>query len=301
MNEIAFHNGDIIRPEQLSVSVSDSGFVLGTTVSEQLRTFGGQLFQLDEHFARLQSSLTIIGITTVDLAVLKAAARRVVENNHKQLAPGDDLGLSVFVTPGVPGPAGTTSAPTVGMFTRPLPFSSWVEKYTSGQKLGVSTVRQVPSSCWPASLKCRSRMHYYLADREIQQRVPNARAVLLDQEGFVAEASTANLLMFSQAEGIVSPKPEKVLGGISVSVLKAIAADAGLPWTHRDITVKQLWAADEVFLCSTSPCLLPVTSIDGTSITGGSPGAVFQMLMSSWSERVQTDIVGQAHRFRQRM
>lgn len=301
MSEIAFHNGEFIPPDKLSVSVSDSGFVLGTTVSEQLRTFGGRLFQLDEHFSRLEDSLNIVGITTVDLAALKEDARRVVENNHAQLAQGDDLGLSIFITPGLPGPAGTISGPTVGMFTRPLPFSSWAEKYASGQKLGVSTVRQVPASCWPASLKCRSRMHYYLADREIQQRVPGARAVLLDQEGFVAEASTANLLMFSQGEGIVSPKPEKVLGGISVSVLKAIAADAGLPWSHRDITVEQLCAADEVFLCSTSPCLLPVTSIDGTSITGGNPGAVFQTLMASWSERVQTDIVGQAHRFQQRM
>ena len=59
---LAYLNGKLVPVAQAVIPVYDAGFVLGTTVAEQLRTFGGQLFRLDQHLARLQHSLEIVGV-----------------------------------------------------------------------------------------------------------------------------------------------------------------------------------------------------------------------------------------------
>jgi branched-subunit amino acid aminotransferase/4-amino-4-deoxychorismate lyase len=143
-------------------------------------------------------------------------------------------------------------------------------------------------------------MHYYLADQEAQRREPNARALLLDQEGFVMEASTANLLIYRQTEGLISPPREKILPGVSVAVLQELAAQLQIPFGHRSLRVEDVQSADEVLLCSTSPCMLPVSTVDGVAIHEGQPGAIFQQLISAWSDLVGVDIIAQAQQFRDR-
>lgn len=302
MSRLAYSNGQFVPEASLSVPIYDAGFVQGITAAEQLRTFNGTLFRLDEHLRRLQRSLEIIRITDFDVAALGEAACELAANNHKLLEAGDDLGLSLFITPGpypTFAPAGE-HGPTVGMHTYPIPFQLWNNKYKDGERLVVSSYRQVPNSCWPLELKCRSRMHYYLADRDAREREPGSRALLLDQDDFVAEASTASVILFRRDEGFVSPPREKILPGVSVGVLGELARKMGLDFSHRDLTVDDVHSADEVILCSTSPCVLPVVALDGQTIGSGSPGAVVQQCLEAWSELVACDIVEQAQRFARR-
>ena len=134
------------------------------------------------------------------LADMGRVAEELVERNVRLVPPGSDLGLVMFVTPGPhPTLAGRGRAaeqtPLVGLHTFELPFERWADKYQSGERLVITNVRQVPASCWPPELKCRSRMHYFLADSEAAAIEPGARALLLDQSGNVTEASTANVLI----------------------------------------------------------------------------------------------------------
>lgn len=301
MNEpIAYHNGQTVPLSSVSISLFDSGFVVGTTVAEQLRTFGGALFRLEDHLSRLAASLEIIGVTlTESTARLAAISRELVAHNHALLEPGDDLGLGVLVTPGGfagYGPSGV-AGPTVVLHTYPLPFGLWHEKYENGQALAIPPTRQVPGVCWPAALKCRSRMHYFLADREAHSLDPGARALLLDMEGRVTEASTANILLFRREEGLVSPPHNKVLPGISLAEAVELAEHLGESLTEHDLTPHDVRTADEVFLTSTPLCLLPVVSLDRQKIGTGRPGDLFQRLIHAWSELVGLDIVAQARRF----
>lgn len=148
------------------------------------------------------------------------------------LADGDDLGLSIVVTPGVYSAfsCGVRGGPTVIVTTYPVAFDLFASAFGTGQSLVVTDVRQVPTDCWPAELKCRSRMHYYLADREARRREPGARALLLDHEGFVTEASTANLVAYFRGAGLVSPPKERILPGISVATLAELAGQVGIPF-----------------------------------------------------------------------
>ena len=302
MATLAYLNGKFIPESDLGISVQDAGFVQGVIIAEQLRTFGGELFRIEDHFQRLKRSLEIVGINGVDQAKLQHAAHELAQENFQSLDSGDDLNLSIFVTPGISIQAATAkeAIPTVGMTTRPLPFSAWSAKYREGQHLAISKFRQVPETCWPAELKCRSRMHYYLADRDAQQKFPGSRALLLDQDGLVAEASTASVLMFNRSEGIVAPPVDKVLPSVSVATLRTFANELNVPFSHREITPDELKKADEVLLTSTSPCVLPVVSIDTAVIGSGKSGPMFADLIKHWGSAVGVDIIDQANRFQRR-
>ena len=299
---VAYSNGRFVPASEVSISVSDQGFLMGVTVTERVRTFGGVLFRLDEHLDRLAQSLDTVGIRPgLSRDELAEVAGELVARNHPLLAEGDDLGLVVFATPGISpsGPSGAAT-PTVCMHTLPLPMDLWADKYDAGQTMVTSRFRQIPAACWPPHLKCRSRMHYYLADREAQAAEPQARALILDVEGLVCEASTANVVAYFRDRGLVSPLREKILLGISLAVLGELAQGLGVDLTYRDLTPAELAAADEVMLCSTSPCLLPVVRVDGRPIGDGRPGETYRSLLAAWSEVAGLDIAGQAKRFARR-
>ena len=204
----------------------------------------------------------------------------------------------MFVTPGTYATFASNqpTAPTLGMHTYPLPFSLWADRYRTGQALVTTSVRQVPAACWPTDLKCRSRMHYYLADREAAVRQPGARALLLDLDGRVSEASTANILVYRRGEGLISPPLNRILHGISLDVAFRLAGQLGIKTTFHDLWPGEVAGAEEVMLSSTSPCLLPVTQFNGRPVGSGEPGEVFRSLIAAWGELVGVDIVAQATR-----
>src|SRR4030095_11307274 len=98
---IAYLNGQWLPISQAAVSVYDGGVMQGGTVAEQLRTFGGKLFRLDRHLDRLARSLAIVGVEPgLARDDFEQIATELAAQNHKLLDLADDLGLSIFVTPG---------------------------------------------------------------------------------------------------------------------------------------------------------------------------------------------------------
>jgi branched-subunit amino acid aminotransferase/4-amino-4-deoxychorismate lyase len=297
---VAYWNGQLVPTESLAVPVFDAGFIQGLTVAEQLRTFGGKIFRIEDHLKRLLRSLEIVGVDPgLSQSQFADIVNDMVRRNHSLLTDGDDIGVALWVTPGPykKFEAITRPGPNVCCHTHPLDFHSWVDQYETGVRLVTSKIRQVSTENWPAELKCRSRMHYFLADKEAREKDPHARALLLDLEGFVCEASTANILAYIDGEGLVAPKQEKILPGISMSVLRELATGLGIPFVNRDITPDQFAAANEILLCSTSPCVLPVLHLDGRPVSDGKPGTVYKQLLAAWSELVGISIVEQSRSF----
>lgn len=294
----AYRNGQWVDADALSIGVEDLGFVLGATVVERLRTFAGKPFRTAAHLARLRRSLEIVGWPAdVICGEVEAAIAELVRRNLPWLEAGDDWSIAALVTPGATADA---RRPTLIVYARPLPFGNWADQFTRGVSAVLSSVRQTPENCWPPELKCRSRMHYYLADRDATARKPGSRAILLDQRGYVGEASTANVVAFTQHAGFIAPRLTQVLPGISQQVVFELAEKLGLPNREIDMTAEQLAAADEVMLTSTSICALPVVELDGRPIGGGQPGPVFSRLLAAWSELVGVDIAAQARQMAQR-
>ena len=104
-------------------------------------------------------------------------------------------------------------------------------------------------------------------------------------------------MLYWPEQGLVSPPQEKILPGISLSTLRELAAELAIPFTHRDIRPEELASAAEVYLCSTSICMLPVVRCNGQAIGSGQPGPIYRQLLSAWSGQVGLDIAGQARAF----
>jgi branched-subunit amino acid aminotransferase/4-amino-4-deoxychorismate lyase len=294
--ELAWVDGDFIPRQSLGLPVSDAGFVLGATVTEQLRTFQGRLFMADAHQERLSESLRIIGIDPGrSLAEVFAAAAELAARNHATGPGDDDLGLVIFVTPGDQPSQhrGLRGSPRTVIHTFPLAFRLWADAYEHGVPLRSVSVRQVPDGCWPVQAKVRSRLHYFLADREAHAAEPGAKAVVCHLDGRVSETSTANIAIVHDGT-ILTPPTSDALAGVSLRCVERMAASLGLPWQTRSLTEADLAAAAEILLTSTPNCILPATRFNGLSIGTGRPGPIFQQLLAAWSDRVGIDIAAQA-------
>jgi branched-subunit amino acid aminotransferase/4-amino-4-deoxychorismate lyase len=289
----AYLNGRWSAAAELSIGVDDLGFLMGATVADRLRTFRGQIFRLNEHLRRLHRSLEIVGLPADEIcAQVASAAPEFLERNAACIQPDDDWSIIVFATPGVSG----RGTPTVGVHGFPLPFQLWAERYETGLPVIISDVRQIPPECLPPELKCRSRMHFYLADQRAAAVQHGARAILLDDQGGVAEATNANVLVYLQNEGLISPPRDRILFGVSLGVVQELAAKLNIPFITRPLAAHELRSAHEAMLASTSVCLLPITQCDGKRIGDGCPGPIFRRLLEAWSELVGVDIAQQACR-----
>lgn len=294
-NSIAYFCGRWVPNAELALPVDDVGFLMGATLTERLRTFRGRSYLKSEHLARLHHSLELVGWDAAAIcAEVGAAIEEFAERNAPLFAEGDDWNIVVFVTP---GPTADARRPTICVHGFPIPFHQWASQFVDGMEAGFAKVRQVPADCWPSELKCRSRMHYYLADREAVRFAPQARAILLDQEGFVCEGSTANVIAYFPDRGLVTPQLAKVLPGVSQQVVFELARELGIPHVEQDLTPEEFATAEEIYFTSTSICLLPVVKLEGLPVGAGMPGGVYRRLLAAWSERVGVDIAAQAQKF----
>jgi branched-chain amino acid aminotransferase len=299
---IAWANGRFVDAADLAVPVGDAGFVLGATVTEQLRTFHGRLFLVAEHLQRLAASLAAVGIAPgVSPDELAAAAAQVAASHGGgDPATSGDLGLVIFVTPGdLPAQHdGRGSAPRVMIHAFPLAHVLWAHAYEQGVALRSVTVRQVPEACWPLHAKVRSRLHYFLADREAHAAEPGARAVVAHADGRISETSTANIAIVIDGT-VLSPPADDALPGVSLAFARRLAEREGIPWRERPLTAADLAAAAEILLTSTPSCILPATRFDGRPVGTGAPGPVYRRLLAAWSADVGLDIAAQSRRHAQ--
>ena len=294
--EIAWIDGAIVPRAALAIPVGDAGFVLGATVTEQLRTFHGRPFLPDEHARRLADSLALVGIEPpAPVAAILQAAAEVAAHNHALGDAGSDLGIVAFVTPGdLPAQhEGRVGTPRAVVHSFPLAFATWAAAYDDGVAMRTVSVAQVPDACWPIRAKVRSRLHYFLADREAHGREPASRAILAHADGRISETSTANIAIV-RGGTVVSPPPADALPGISLLFARRLARDLGVQWHEASLVAADLAAADEILLTSTPSCILPATRLDGLPVGGGRPGPIFQRILAAWSEAVGLDVRSQA-------
>ncbi len=291
---IAYFSGSWIESAQLCLPMDDLGCLQGVTVVERLRTFAGDVFCLDKHLLRLRRSLEIVGWKAESLcAEVNAAITEFVKRNAALLPEGNDWSITALITPGKTADA---AQPTVCVHGQ-LPFELWAKQFEQGVEVAFSDIRQIPNNCLPPELKCRSRMHYYLADQQAAAANPAARALLLDQQGFVSEMSSANVVAFFPDRGLVAPRISGVLPGISLAVLLELADKLGIAHAEDDLRPEQFVAAQEAMLTSTSISVQPMVRVESRPIGDGKPGPIYRQLLAAWSASVDVDIATQARQF----
>ena len=284
-------NGALTDAANATISAFDLGFTMGVTVTEQIRTFDRRTPLLDRHLDRFFGGLKIIGLSLpFERTDLEAQINNLIELNSQMLSDSDELGIGVCATPGIASAFGQTNAgPTVLVYTYPLLAdqlaASILEK---GVRLTSVTTQEIPAASVPKELKCRSRMHYYLAEQEAKSIDPESRALLNNADGFIAEGTTASVVMI-QAGRLVTPIKETVLPSVTLGHVLELAEQLNISVERRNITVNELERADEVLWLTTPVGIIPVTHVNQNLIGDGQSeraGKVTQELITAWNDEL---------------
>lgn len=283
---IAYLNGDKIPAVEAQVSVADLG-LQGLGVTEMLRTFRGKPFLIEPHLQRLRSGLSYMGIEIPETDhQLVGAIQQLAEHNY-QAGESQELGVVVFVTPGLnPTYLGTPSErATVCIHSFPLPMDRWKSAFQEGVKLTISQRPQVALESFSPSVKIRSRALWHVADREADQQRPGSRALMCMAEGTITETSTSNFFLVQGEELWTAPK-QYVLPGISRGWVLKIASALGIVVKEREFSEADLENAQGAFLTSTPYCMMPVQSVNERRFDCERSLEIFHHLATRWETEV---------------
>ena len=289
---VAYVNGHLVPESEAVVSIRDRGFLQGDAVFDTTRTFGGRIFRLDEHLDRFFNSLKYMrmdpGLTKDDFARL---TMEVLQTNMPLLDDDDDYWVTQRVTRGVR--VDGEDRPSVIIECVPLPFKARARYYRDGLPVIVPSVRRTP----PESQSPRAKVHNYVnlvqAELEVTSQNPDAWPILLDTNGNLAEGPGSNIFIVKDG-AVMTPKEQFVLAGISRRVTIELAQELGIEVHETDLDLFDAYTADEAFITSTSFCICPVSSFNGSTVADGAvPGPVTDRLTRAYSGMVDLDVAAQ--------
>lgn len=278
-------NGDLVPRNEAKVSVWDSGFQSGDGVYEGIRIYHGKIFRLQEHIDRLYRCASAIGI---DLPMSQDDMCASVLETVRANGLTHEAHIRLTVTRGLKSQTGMnprlvcSDSPTVVIIVEP-------KKPTfpkSGIALVTSSVRRMPADALDPKLHTINQLGQILAKFEANNAGAD-EALMLDHSGFVAETNSANLFIVAGGR-VVTPTRKACMPGLTRGFLLQLAAQMGYETREEDISLSDVYMADEAFICGTICEVVPVVRVDGRSIGGGQPGPVTGALSRAYLEVATT-------------
>jgi len=310
VDDLVHHvDGELAPASEASVSVTDRGFQYGDAAFETVRAYGGTLWRWDAHVGRLFDTLDTLGMPAEEIGLssldLKARVRDTLRANGLADAYVR-LSVTRGETAGFAPPAAEETDPTVVVLVKPLPRggrpdTGGVSTWAGPATLQTVKTRRVSDRAIPSEAKTHNYLNNVLA--RVETRVTGAdEAVLLDDDGHVAECATANLF-FVADDAIRTPSLDgPVLPGVTRAEVLDIAREEGFPVEEGAYTPDDVRGADEAFIASSIREIRPVGTYDGIEVGGVSEsmdteargtaslgGPVTTLLSRLYDERVETE------------
>jgi len=277
---ILYVNGEYVKKSEAVISVYDSGFQHGDGVYEGIRVYGNRVYMLKEHVKRLfESCKTLeieVGMTQEELIEV------VKELVRKNIALGiDNIHMRLQITRGFKAQTGmhpslniTKSSIVICVDEKPPIFNK------EGITLITSTLKRYSPLYMDPKIHCCNQLNQIMAAMEALRQGAE-EAIMLDQNGFVAETNSTNLQMVKDGV-VIFPTVDCQLPGITRKTIKEIALAKGMPVEERNVSVSEFYNADEVFICGTVGEVTPVKEIDGKKIGVKVPGDFTKILADEY-------------------
>jgi branched-chain amino acid aminotransferase len=269
-------SGKLYDKEHARISVYDHGLLYGDGVFEGIRSYGGRVFRLAEHLARLWSSAKAIclAIPITREALEKAVLDTLAANGLS------DAYIRLVVTRGA-GYLGLdpnkTSDPQVIIITDHITMYPR-EYYEQGLKIiTASTARNHPAALNPR-IKSLNYLNNVLAKIEGLQ-AGCVEALMLNHKGEVAECTGDNVFLVRRGELLTPPTDAGILEGITRQAVMELARAAGIAVRETALSRHDVFIADECFLTGTAAEVVPVVEVDRRPIGDGKPGPITRDLM----------------------
>jgi branched-chain amino acid aminotransferase len=281
-------NGTHVPRADATVSVFDSGFMLGDGVWEGLRVHSGRIAFLDRHLDRLYRGAKAIamdiGVSREDLE------RRLYALLDANGMDGDGVHIRLMVTRGVRStpyqdPRVVISPPTIVIIPEwkaPVP-----ETATRMLRLFTVHVRRGYPDVQDPKLNSHSKLNCITACIQAAEAGAD-EALMLDPHGFVATCNSTHFFIVRGGE-VWTSSGDYCLDGITRAVVLEVSREAGIPAFERNFSLTDVYGADEAFTTGTFAGVAPVGLIDGRVI-GTKRGPIVQRLQQLYRKRLEQDV-----------
>ncbi|CZG05976.1 TPA: D-amino acid aminotransferase [Legionella pneumophila subsp. pneumophila] len=275
---IAFVNGKYCSQSEAKVSIFDRGFLFGDSVYEVLPVYHGQPYFVDQHLDRLFSNMKKIKMTIPNYDWHGLIHRLISENN------GGNLQVYIQVTRGNQGvrkhDIPTSITPSVIAFTMHNSFPTLEDK-----EQGMSA-KLVEDFRW---MRCDIKTTSLIANILLNDEAVSSgfHTAILARNGLITEGSSTNVFIVTQ-DGVIKTPPMNnfCLPGITRQVVIEIIKKLDLKFREIEISMSELFSAQEVWITSTTKEVFPITKINDSLINGGKVGEYWRIINDSYQQLV---------------
>jgi len=283
-SKFVWKNGEVIPWEQATTHMSAHGLHYGTGVFEGIRCYntvhGSAVYRLDAHLERMFESARMYGLPIpYSQEELTKAALDIVNANGF-----NDCYLR---------PIAFYGSGSLGVHPRDCPVDVAILAWPWGAYLGADALEkgiQVTVSRWhkfsslamPATAKaCGQYLNSMLAVQDAVRRGFD-EALLVDEEGVIAEGSGENFFMVRDGNVLTNDERDHVLMGITRDSVITLARDAGYKVYVGEMRLEELEVADEAFFTGTAAEVTPIAALDRRPIGNGKPGPITLELQKAY-------------------
>src|SRR3954451_2244644 len=275
-SEKIWHNGKLIPWDDAKVHIMAHVINYGSSAFEGVRCYnlppGPAIFRAEEHIQRLLDSAKIYRIdVNFDRETLVKAMVDLIKVNG--------------IYPCYLRPIILRGYGEIGVNPFNSPTEVYIANYEWGKYLGTGSVEDGVDVCvssWtrlaPNTMPAMSKAgaNYMNSQLIKMEAIVNGyvEGIALDVNGYVSEASGANIFIVRKGKLLTPPLGNSVLPGITRESIIALGEDIGLPVVEQMIPREMLYLADEVFFCGTASEITPIRSIDKINISNGTTGPV---------------------------
>jgi branched-chain amino acid aminotransferase len=287
---LVYINGRLLPRALATVSVFDSGFILGDGVWEGLRVVDGHPAFLDAHLDRLYEGAKAIALDIgMDRRELVAAIDATLRGNQMH----DGVHLRLMVTRGLKRTPyqdpraciGTATVVIIPEFKHPLP-----QTLERGLTLFTVHVRRGYPDVQDPKLNSHSKLNCITAC--IQAATAGAdEALMLDPHGFVATCNSTHFFIVRRGQ-VWTSSGDYCLPGITRANVLQLCRDNGIPAFEKNFSLSQVYGAEEAFVTGTFAGLVPVNSVDGRVLESARPEGrpMIHRLQTLYRELVRRDV-----------
>ncbi|PEJ54566.1 MULTISPECIES: branched-chain-amino-acid transaminase [unclassified Bacillus (in: firmicutes)] len=281
-----FLNGEFVQKQDAKVSVYDHGYLYGDGVFEGIRVYEGNVFRLKEHLIRLYESAKSI-LLTIPYS-LEELTQIVVETVNRNNLHSGYIRLVVSRGEGNLGldPASCLRANVVVIAEQLALFPQ--ELYDNGMEIVTVATRRNRSDVLNPQIKSLNYLNNILV--KIEAKLAGVQeALMLNDQGFVAEGSGDNVFLVKGNRLITPPSSAGALEGITRNAIMELGDTLGYEVEEKLFTRHDVYIADEVFLTGTAAEVIGVSKVDGRVIGNGKPGPNTQRLLQAFRQLVVED------------
>lgn len=281
---LIYVDGALWPRNEARISVFDSVVQGGDAVWEGLRVYDGRIAELEEHLDRLYASAHALAFSGIpDRPAVKRAIGETLEANGMR----DETHIRLTLTRG--------RKVTSGMDPRNnqygcslIVLAEWKKPVYPdfGIRLVTSSTRRNTPQILDSKIHHNNILNNILA--KIEANVAGADdAIMLDLHGFIAETNATNIFVVRSGH-LITPHADACLPGITRGLVIRLARENGIPVEERNVSLTELYTADEVFTTGTMGELTPVIEADGRKITDKGKAGITRRLQELHADWVRS-------------